>query len=817
MIDRQDKILSKLTSHTQAALDRARIIAINREAKEISNEHLLTGIAAEKGSIGQIILKELGFDKNAAVNFYRHSRIDRDIPFSKELKEAFRQAAKLASSFHYPYIGTEHLVHAILKSGRKNDPEIFKKISSSKKTSVNNKKTGFTDFGKLPDFTQSMNMNLDFKDKSQTDSNPLNKFAVNLNLENQSNNFHPIIGRKDEVERMINTLLRKNKNNPVLVGEPGVGKTAVVSALAQKINSGEVPIQLADKTIYELDLGLLLSGTTFRGEFEQRMKEVISYASQNKNIILFIDEIHNLMGTGNTQGSLDAANMLKPALSRGSLKLIGATTFDEYRRYIEKDAAFERRFQQITVSEPQEVETKKILKGIQKNYEKHHKVIIDKKAIEAAVSLSQRYINDHFLPDKAIDLIDEAQAQAKANDFSYKTAKEIKRCLDKKKKIEQLKKKLIFDDRFKSALDLKKDEKKLDKNLKDIYLEQKKQERAKKLKITETDIKKIIARQTGIPLRNISDNSKKEVLALQRKLSQKIVSQNHAIKTIANTIRRSFSGVNDPQRPLGSFIFLGPTGVGKTYFAKILAETLFKNPASFLRIDMSEFTEKHNVSQLIGAPAGYVGYEDGGALTEKVRHNPYSLILFDEIEKAHPEAFNILLQILEDGILTDSTGRTINFKNTIIIMTSNIGTKNFTEEIIGFGKKTTQNLQAKPATIKNLRETLLPELVNRIDNIIVFNPLSVSGLAKIAKKEIEKLNVRLKENQTKISLGNDVYKFLAHLSFDKKEGARLLRKNIEELIQNPLAEIILEKEDKKSLTLQGKLKNKKIEFKPIIS
>jgi ATP-dependent Clp protease ATP-binding subunit ClpC len=812
----EGKILSKLTSHTQQALDRARIIAINQKEEEISNNHLLLAIAFEKGSIGQIILKEIGFEKDSSVNLYlgNGKKEKQDIPFSKELKETFRQAAKLASTFHYPYIGTEHLVHAILKTDKYNQ-EVFKNIAPRGREIFRDQKIGFTDFGKLPDFSQSMNINLNLKDKSQAGSNPLKKFAINLNNINKKKSSHPIIGRESEIERMINTLLRKNKNNPVLVGEPGVGKTAVVSALAQKINAGEVPVQLAKKKIYELDLGLLLSGTTFRGEFEQRMKEVINYASQNKDIILFIDEIHNLMGTGNTQGSLDAANMLKPALSRGDLKLIGATTLDEYRRYIEKDAAFERRFQQIIVKEPQESETKKILRGIQKNYERHHKVIVDKKAIEAAVLLSQRYINDRFLPDKAIDLIDEAQAQAKANKLSYKTAKEVRGYLNQKKKIKQLKKKLIFDNRFKSALNLKKDEQKIEKALKDIYQEQKKQAKKKQLKITEDDIKKIIARQTGIPIKNISSNGRKEALTLQRKLAQKIVGQSHAIKTIADTVRRSLSGINDPLRPLGSFIFLGPTGVGKTYFAKVLAEALFKNPASFLRIDMSEFTEKHNISQLIGAPAGYVGYEDGGTLTEKIRHNPYSLILFDEIEKAHPETFNILLQILEDGFLTDATGRTVNFKNTIIIMTSNIGTRNFTDEIIGFEKNIAEGNRARPAVIKNLRDTLLPELINRIDNIIVFNPLSLSNLTSIAKKEIKKLNKRLKESRTKIELEENVYKFLAQSSLDKKEGARLLRKKIEELIQNPLAEILLEKEDGKNLALRGKLKNKKIKFTPI--
>ncbi|MEA3273018.1 MAG: ATP-dependent Clp protease ATP-binding subunit [Patescibacteria group bacterium] len=809
----QRKILSRFTSHTRQAIDRAQIIADSQGMKAISNKHLLYGVAFEEGSVGQVILEELGFEKNLPIDFPLNPRIDKPVPFSAELKETFRQAVKLASRYHYPYIGTEHLVHAILKSGNKDIQKIMDRFLAQTKKQNKRHKISLTDLGQLPDFTQSMNINLDFKNNTHTKSNPLNKFATNLNFENKQKNVHPIIGRTDEIDRIINTLLRKNKNNPVLVGEPGVGKTAAVSALAQKINLGDVPIQLADKVIYELDLGLLLSGTTFRGEFEQRMKDVINYASQNEQVILFIDEIHNLMGTGNTQGSLDAANMLKPALAKGSLKLIGATTFDEYRRHIEKDAAFERRFQQIIISEPQEAETKKILKGIQKNYEEHHRVIISPEAIEAAVILSNRYINDRFLPDKAIDLIDEAQAQAKAGALSYDTTKKINRCLNQKKRIKQLKKKLIFNNKFKVASNLKKDEQELDEILETIATEQKRREKLIYLQITEDDIKKIVSRQTGIPLKNIHNNNRKEALTLNRNLAQKIVGQSQAIKTITNTIQRASSGINDPSRPLGSFIFLGPTGVGKTYFAKILAEILFKNPASFLRIDMSEFSEKHNVSKLIGAPAGYVGYEDGGTLTDKVRHNPYSLILFDEIEKAHPEALNVLLQILEDGILTDSTGRTVNFKNTIIILTSNVGAKSFTEEIIGFKKNSSVTAQIKSTVIEKLREILLPELANRIDNIIVFNPLTIANLTQIAKKEIKQLNQRLKESNLKISLDTDAYKFLARLSFDKKEGARLLRKNIEELIQTPLAEILLEKEAGEILTVRGKLKNKEIEFK----
>jgi ATP-dependent Clp protease ATP-binding subunit ClpC len=813
METRGQYLMNKFTKHAKRSLDRARYFATQEISKEILVKHLILGIAAEKGSVGENILRELGIKKEPLIDFDQDSNATKDLPFSFALKTILATAVKIAAQYHYPYIGTEHLVHAVIKSKEPEVEEFFSKnILNNSFRPLSNPEG----FGRLPDFLHSMHLGITSKNKRSLKNNPLEKFAVNLNLENQEENTHPIIGREKEADRLINILLRRSKNNPVLIGEPGVGKTAVVAALAQRINKGEVPGAMSEKQIYELDLGLLLSGTTFRGEFEQRMKEVVQYASSNKDIILFIDEIHNLIGAGSAQGSLDAANMLKPALAKGKLKLIGATTFDEYRRYIEKDAALERRFQPVNVKEPQGIEVKKILSGIKKSYEQFHRVNLDEKALEAAATLSERYLNDRFLPDKAIDLIDEAQARARANAISFDTTKKIKKCLEQKRKIKKLKKRLVFDNKLALAVELKKDEEELENILRVIKKEQKRREDLTFLRVTEKDIQEIVAERTGIPLTEIGVKKPQEIVLLKKKLQERIIGQDQALKAVIKTIQKSYSGIGDPSRPLGSFVFLGPTGVGKTYLAKSIAQILFKNPASFLRIDMSEFAQQHNVSRLIGAPAGYVGYEDENKLTDKIRRNPYSLILFDEIEKAHPEVFNILLQVLEDGLLTDSSGRAVNFKNTLIVMTSNLGARDFTKNLLGFGKEGTESKDdssQKKTALANFKEEFLPELLNRIDHIIVFNALTKKDLKKIAQKEIKKIIQRLNKNKIKLKIKPEVFQFLAEKSLDKKEGARLLRKNTEKYLENPLAEIIIKKNPSTALSLRASVKKNKIIFR----
>jgi ATP-dependent Clp protease ATP-binding subunit ClpC len=838
-------ITALFSNHTKKAINKAKKIALKQRSKELTNIHLLYGIAFQKGSVGHNILKDIGFEKNTILNYEDGSLKNNEqveLPFSRDLKETIRQATKIAAKNHYPYIGTEHLVYALFRSKDKilknlikktiknsleqqkekdlllkeeKNKEKIKKEKSFLGSPTNNSHifniTGF-DHMNMPDFFNTFNSNFDKSLRQKDEFNPLIRFAKNLNKLGSNKRSHPIIGREKEISRIIDITLRKNKNNPILIGEPGVGKTAIAAALAKRINKGEVPNHMANKTIYELDLGLLLSGTTFRGEFEQRMKDLIDYLTQRDDIIIFIDEIHNLMGAGNSIGSMDAANMLKPALAKGDIKVIGATTYDEYKKYIEKDAALERRFQPIKVLESSLKDTKKILMGIKENFEKFHKVIIDKKAINAAIKLSKRYINDRFLPDKAIDLIDEAQSRVKANAVSFELNKKIKRCNFQKRKIKNLKEKLVYNDKFNIASDLKRDEQELESILKIISTEQKRREKLAYLRITENDVREVVSTYTGIPVDELNQSFYKDLNLIKNKFSQKIIGQKHVIDALVKTIGRSVSGINDPNRPLGSFIFIGPTGVGKTYTAKILAKMLFKDENAFIRIDMSEFSQRHTVSQLLGAPAGYVGYEEGGKLTEKVRRNPYSLILFDEIEKAHPTVFNILLQILEDGILTDGQGRAVNFKNTIIVMTSNIGSSYFINQNIGFLGQNENSLQKekKINILEELREMMIPELLNRIDKISIFNILSQKDLKEIAKQEVQKLNKRLKKNKLKLSLDKKVYEHLAKISHDNKEGARKLRKKIEKHLQDPLIDFLLEKPSYKDYQIKAKLKNKKI-------
>ncbi|MBD3238152.1 MAG: AAA domain-containing protein [Candidatus Moranbacteria bacterium] len=823
-------ITSKFTKHMRNAIEKAKEIAQKADAESISTLHLLRAIALEKGSVGQNILQEIGLNnlnqsqttKSKTANKKPRVRL----AYSEKLKHAFKQATKIAAQYHYPYIGTEHMIYAIMNS----DEETIRHLLSNQRKSNTNEKNAQTATSmkpglgssrspkmakmKMPDFIKAINPTNTIigKDKSV---NILEKYASHLNKENSKRDVAPVVGRNDEIERIISVLLRKNKNNPVLIGEPGVGKTAIVSALAQRINQGEVPIYLNHKVIWELDMGMILSGTSFRGEFEQRMKSIIDYASNNQEVILFIDEIHNLMGAGNAVGSMDAANILKPALAKGKIKIIGATTLDEYKKYIEKDPALERRFQPIYVKEPSKKQVREILKGIKKNYEEHHQVTIDEKAIEAAINLSGRYINDRFLPDKAIDLIDEAQARVKAKAISYEMTKKMKRCYLQKEKINQLKKKLVIKNEFQVASSLKKDEEDLNKILVSIMKEQDRRRKMTFLRITEQDIKEIVSIQTGIPVQEVIDDQ--NILVLNKKLKKKIIGQNQAIEVIGNTLQKAFAGINDPQRPLGSFVFLGPTGVGKTYLAKTLAKMLFKNQDSFVRIDMSEFSEKYNISRLIGAPAGYVGFEEGGKLTEKVRRNPFSLILFDEIEKGHPDVFNLFLQILEDGVLTDASGRKINFKNTVIIFTSNIGVDEFLNKSIGFAenkdtKQKSVDSEKKDRVINKLKETLLPELVNRIDNLLVFNQLTKKDLQEIAQIEISKINKRLKEKKAQLKYDKKTLTWLARQSQDSSEGARLLRKNIEEMIKNPAAKIILNRKSLAQTAIKTQVKNNQLKL-----
>lgn len=816
----QPKIFEKMTAYAKNSLLKAAALAQEETKKEISPIHLLTAIYLEKGSLGSNILKDLGFEKDRLVGLSslekktiesKNSKIKKAyVSFSDALSEIITQAYSLANSFDYPYVGTEHLVYALIESQDKLIKKIFTETSSSKKK---NKLFAHTPLGN--DFLSDLSNSIPLPDisfsktkKNGSSQTPnINQFCINLNKEVEERN-EIISGRENEIERIIHILGRKTKNNPLLVGDPGIGKTALVSGLAKKINSGEVPNYLLNKTIYSLDMALVVAGTTFRGEFENRLKEIISEAASNKNIILFIDELHGIVGAGNSQGSLDAANILKPALSKGDIQCIGATTYAEHKKYIEKDPALARRFQSIQLFEPSIKNTKLILKNLSKQFEHFHNVTISEDAINAAIELSVRYIADRFLPDKAIDILDETASALKNKIVFNVDANLLRKYENEFEKIIREKETLVQEQKYELALELQKKESAISQKISEIT---KKQSSApiKKIALTKNDIVLTVSRITGVPAEKISaqkNNSK--ISDIEKRLNENIIGQENAIKTISDVFFRSYSGISNPDRPIGSFLFLGPTGVGKTLTSKIIAKEIFSSKESMIRIDMSEFSEKHTLARLVGAPAGYIGFGEGGTLTEKVRHKPYSLILFDEIEKAHPDILNILLQILEDGTLTDAEGRLVNFKNTIIILTSNIGTTEFTGAAkLGFqsSKKTEQIHQQfesiKNTILKDIYHHIKPEIINRLDHIIVFDALSKESIREIASVELRKLSERLKKNSISLKINQEALLFVAEKSYSIEYGARLIRKNIQDLVEIKIAQAMLKNQNKKSFIL----------------
>ena len=815
----KSEISKKLTAHAKKSLQEAEEIARYCDSKTINPEHLLFAIYLEKGSLGNNLLEEMKIKRNVFDKMFplKHRKKSKKIKvkpgFSPQLKSTVTRAYNLASQLNSSYVGTEHLVQALMESPDKNIRKFF---HSPEKTSRNENE--IADFAKnninddpMPNLLKLFNLSgLPLKKDNYSDNGNtphLDKFCSDLNKETQKNGY-VIIGREKEMERIINILGRKNKNNPVLIGDPGVGKTAIAEGLAQKINSGKVPPRLLDKKILNLDMALLVAGTSFRGEFEERLKEIISEAKRNKNVILFIDEIHTIVGAGNISGGLDAANILKPALSRGDIQCIGATTMEEYKKYIEKDPALERRFQPVKISEPAAKETEKIINGIKRQYEKFHSVTIEPEAIKQAVNLSIRYIQDRFLPDKAIDIIDEAASCARRDSQFSILAKKLNRLKAERDKVRREKNNLVGAENYEKAAMLKEEEAKLNAKIKLCQKKQKELEKQNPAIIAKSDIVRIISRMAGIPLKKLSRSKFGKFKNLKRNLNARVIGQEETIEKIVGAVLRSQSGISSPERPLGSFLFLGPTGVGKTLTAKTLARELFENSQSLTRIDMSEFMERHSVSRLIGSPAGYVGYGEGGKLTEKIRRQPYSLILFDEIEKAHPDVFNILLQILEEGILTDAEGRAVNFKNTFIILTSNLGTAEFTQAgQIGFGSDREKKVSSKFNFIKNkvlneLKKQVKPELLNRLDHIAVFKALGKAEIKKITRLEMKKLKNRLSRQGKNLTYSEKVISLLSRKSLDLEQGARTVRKNIQELAENKIAETLI----------NNKIKNGKIKL-----
>ena len=795
----------KLTNHARGAFFEAEKIAKKMHHLEITSLHLLYAIFLQKGSLGSNIMKDLGIKEVDLQKIFldvpsnQKLSTQKDIPISNELTVVFTKSYSIAKEFSYAFVGTEHLTYAIIASANKN---LLSFISSAKLKNISESIKLFFNPNQLPEIPKIFDipefMSNKFSSKKTSPTPFIDKFCVNVNVEAREKSEN-IIGRDQEIQRMIDILGRKNKNNPVLIGEAGVGKTALVSGLAIRMNAGDIPHSLYRKKIMNLDIAQLIAGTSFRGEFESRLKEIIKEMQHNKNIILFIDELHTIVGTGNIAGGLDLANIIKPALARGDIQIIGATTFSEYKKHIEKDSALERRFQPVQVAEPSRKQAKEMLFGIRKNYEMFHNVILPDESIKLAVDLSIRYIQNRFLPDKAIDVIDETastiRSRHKISDFLH----QIKKLEDEKLNLIEKKEKLVGQEDFATAASLRDKEREITKQIKILQDKQSASEKTLCINITNDDIIRTISKISKISIEKLSADTSHRIQNIQKNLNTQIIGQKESIEKIAKTLFRSQSGIGNPARPLGSFLFLGPTGVGKTLTAKVLAQEFFADEKSFIRVDMSELMERHSVSSLIGSPAGYIGYGEGGKLTEKVRRNPYSIVLFDEIEKAHPDVFNILLQILEDGILTDAEGLQVDFKNTFIILTSNIGTSEFTNASkVGFEttNSSSESLSAKFNTIKNkvikdLEKIMKPEILNRLDHVLVFNSLDKKEIKKITSRELKKIVLRLRKQKIELSLDKAIPVFIAEKSLAKNQGARLVRKNIQDMLEDRIAEMII--------------------------
>ena len=774
----------------------------------IGTEHLLYGMLSCPWVTAWKILAENGADESFVLKYLEQNSGTKKIKtlvYSDKLNTLLEQAEKEADRLRNEKIGTEHILLAILKS---EDTLAIKLLNSM---AVNLKKTFVDTLVALGmDMTQAkreLGALSNPKNKKKSSFPTLEQYSRDLTEAAREDRLDPVVGRNAEVERVMQILCRRMKNNPCLVGEPGVGKTAVVEGLAQMIASGTVPEILADKRILSLDLSGMVAGSKYRGEFEERIKRVIAEVRAAGNVILFVDELHTLIGAGGAEGAMDASNILKPALSRGEVQMIGATTRTEYRKYIEKDAALERRFQPVYVEESTREETIAILQGLRSKYEEHHGVTISDDALEAATDYAIRYINDRFLPDKAIDLIDEAASRKKLGIFAgNKTAKKAE---ETRHNLEEALEAALAEGDIEAAQALKKDLDKTDKKIEKTKHNMREKEQEQML-VTEEDVADVVSVWTKIPVSKITQTESQRLLKLEEILHKRVVGQNEAVETVAKAIRRGRVGLKDPKRPIGSFLFLGPTGVGKTELSKALAEAMFGNENAIIRVDMSEYMEKHSVSKMIGSPPGYVGFEEGGQLSEQVRKNPYSVILFDEIEKAHPDVFNVLLQVLDDGRITDSQGRTVDFKNTIIIMTSNAGAQRIVDpKKLGFSN--VENAESEHKDMKNnvmeeIKRMFKPEFLNRIDDIIVFRALSkedVKGIAALMLKELK--NRLAKQMDITLTYGDTVKNFIFEKGYDKKYGARPLKRAIQNNIEDSLAEEILsgkiQASDKVSMTV----------------
>lgn len=808
-------MMQRFTDDAQRVLSLAQEAALELGHDYVGTEHVLIGLTKVKNGVAAKALEELGLvteDIFEAVEEHvgRGNKKATSIYMTPRVKHVLELAIQVANHMNHNYVGTEHILLGLLSDGsgvavailramniRSNDVvEAIRSILGLNKGSNNGGQEGIN---------------------SNNDLGELSDFATDLNESAKQGKIDPVIGRDTEIQRVIQILSRRTKNNPVLIGEPGVGKTAIAEGLAQRIVTGNVPEILRNKRIISLSIGSMLAGAKYRGEFEERLKKAIDEVQQHDDMIIFIDEIHTLVGAGSTEGAMDAANILKPALARGEFQVIGATTLDEYKKHIEKDAALERRFQPVQVGEPNEEDALEILKGLRDRYEAFHKAKITDEALTAAVSLSSRYITDRFLPDKAIDVVDEAASKVRMKVFS--AAPDVKALEDRLNTVKKEKEAAVTSQDFEKAAELRDEEQSLLKEIgdkKSIAKEKSDQ----KLIVTEEDIAAVVAQWTGIPVAKIAEEESATLLHLEEELHKRVVGQDEAVTAVAKAVRRARAGLKDPKRPIGSFLFLGPTGVGKTELARALASSLFGDESAMIRLDMSEYMEKHTVSRLVGAPPGYVGYEEGGQLTDAVRRKPYSVILLDEVEKAHADFFNILLQVLDDGRLTDSQGRTVDFRNTVIIMTSNLGAKALHKNSpeLGFlaAKKSDSNVdenkgidfkEAKKSVMDAVKRHFRPEFLNRIDEMIVFHPLTEEDLKEIVTILMSDVTKRLEERDLQLEISPEAMKFLVKEGSDFTMGARPLKRAIQRLIEDPVSDLILKGDAKEGKIIKADAKD----------
>ena len=757
----------------------------------IGTEHILIGLLSTDSTIPALTNNNItyeGVDRliREEIGVGNPTSLTPD-DFTPRAKRIIEISFQIARTMRNSYVSVEHLLAALLKEDDSYAVKFINELGTDSQRV-------FDDLiNDLSSNSYDSNPQSSSKKKGKSKTPTLDEFGKNLTELAKQGKIDPVIGREKEIERVIQILSRRNKNNPCLIGEPGVGKTAIAEGLALKIVNGEVPEMLANKTIYSLDLTSMVAGTKYRGDFEERIKKAMDEVKDNKDVILFIDEIHNIMGAGAAEGAVDAANILKPSLARGEIQVIGATTISEYRKNIEKDAALERRFQPVTVGEPTEEETVEILKGLRDKYEAHHKVKITDDAINSAVKLSSRYINDRFLPDKAIDLIDEAASVVRLN--AYTLPQNLKDMEEEIKRLNAEKQDAVNNQKFEEAAKIRDKANELNKLLDDEKSKWRNSSNHDVKAVSSDEIAQVVSQWTGVPVNQLTKEESERLLNMEKILHERIVGQDKAVSAISKAIRRGRVGLKNPNRPIGSFIFLGPTGVGKTELCKSLAEAMFGDENAIIKLDMSEYMEKHTVSKLIGAPPGYVGFDEGGQLTEKIRRKPYSVVLFDEIEKAHPDVFNMLLQILEDGVLTDSQGRKVSFKNAIIIMTSNVGASKITDEklALGFVQEDGKILSIEDLVMPDLRKTFKPEFLNRLDDIIVFNQLDQNDIEEIAKRMLKSLKKRTADLGIELDFTDNAITELAKEGFDKTYGARPLRRAIQSKIEDRLSELILDK------------------------